>query len=344
VAFRRLTPAQRVGQLFMAGTPATVASATTLRVVARQHVGSVILTGRSHAGAAATRAVTRRLQAAATTAATGGVPLVVSADQEGGNVQVLQGPGFYRMPTALTQGGWTPAALKHSSSVWGRQLAGAGVNLNLAPVMDTVPSAAAARTNPPIGYYRREFGYTPATVAGHGTAFIAGMASSRVATAVKHFPGLGRVRANTDTSAGVTDTVTTAHDAYLAPFAAGVRAGTLFLMPSTAYYSRIDPRHPAAFSATVLQGLVRRQLGFRGVIVSDDLGSAKQVARWTPGQRATSFIDAGGDLVLTVDASVIPAMVRAVTARMASSPAFARKVDAAALRVLTAKQRMGLLR
>ena len=56
------------------------------------------------------------------------------------------------------------------------------------------------------------------------------------------------------------------------------------------------------------------------------------------------FIDAGGDLVLTVDASVIPAMVRAVTARMASSPAFARKVDAAALRVLTAKQRMGLLR
>jgi beta-N-acetylhexosaminidase len=115
-------------------------------------------------------------------------------------------------------------------------------------------------------------------------------------------------------------------------------------MPSTAYYSRIDPRHPAAFSATVLQGLVRRQLGFRGVIVSDDLGSAKQVARWTPGQRAVSFIDAGGDLVLTVDASVIPAMVRAVTARMASSPAFARKVDAAALRVLTAKQRMGLLR
>ena len=91
-------------------------------------------------------------------------------------------------------------------------------------------------------------------------------------------------------------------------------------MPSTAYYSRIDPRHPAAFSATVLQGLVRRQLGFPGVVVSDDLGSAKQVARWTPGQRATMFIDAGGDMVLTVDASVVPAMVQAVTARMAEQP------------------------
>ena len=103
----------------------------------------------------------------------------------------------------------------------------------------------------------------------------------------------------------MTDTVTTPTDPYLAPFAAGVRAGAPFLMPSTAYYSRIDPRHPAAFSPTVLQGLVRRQLGFTGVVISDDLGSAKQVARWTPGQRATMFIDAGGDMVLTVDASVV---------------------------------------
>ena len=56
------------------------------------------------------------------------------------------------MPTALTQGGWTPPIPKHPSSVWGRPTARAGVNLNLAPVMDTVPSDAAARTNPPIGY------------------------------------------------------------------------------------------------------------------------------------------------------------------------------------------------
>jgi beta-glucosidase-like glycosyl hydrolase len=339
-----MTPAQRAGQLFMAGTPATTASAAVLGVIRRQHVGSVILTGRSRASVSATRAVSRRLQAAATAATTGGVPLVVAADQEGGNVQVLQGPGFSRMPTALTQGGWGAVTLKASARTWGQQLAAAGVNLNLAPVMDTVPSPQAARTNAPIGFYRREFGYTPSTVATHGTAFLTGMASAGVATSVKHFPGLGRVRGNTDTTAGVTDTVTTSTDPYLRPFAAGVRAGAPFLMPSTAYYSRIDPRHPAAFSPTVLQGLVRRQLGFSGVVISDDLGSAKQVARWTPGQRATMFVDAGGDMVLTVDASVVPAMVQAVTARMASSPAFARKVDAAALRVLTVKHRMGLLR
>jgi beta-N-acetylhexosaminidase len=343
-AYRRMTPAQRAGQLFMAGTPATTASAAVLGVIRHQHVGSVILTGRSHASVSATHAVTRRLQGAATAAATGGVPLVVAADQEGGNVQVLQGPGFSRMPTALTQGGWGAVQLKASARTWGQQLAAAGVNLNLAPVMDTVPSPQAARTNAPIGFYRREYGYTPGTVATHGTAFLTGMASARVATSVKHFPGLGRVRGNTDTTAGVTDTVTTSTDPYLRPFAAGVRAGAPFLMPSSAYYSRIDPRHPAAFSATVLQGLVRRQLRFPGVVISDDLGSAKQVARWTPGQRATMFVDAGGDMVLSVDASVVPAMVRAVTARMASSPAFARKVDAAALRVLTVKHRMGLLR
>jgi len=328
----------------MAGTPATTWSAAVLGTIRRQHVGSVILTGRSHASVSATRAVTHRLQAAATAAATANVPLVVAVDQEGGNVQVLQGPGFSRMPTALTQGGWGAVQLKASARTWGQQLAAAGVNLNLAPVMDTVPSAAAAGTNAPIGFYRREFGYTPSTVATHGTAFLTGMASAGVGTSVKHFPGLGRVRGNTDTTAGVTDTVTTSTDPYLRPFAAGVRAGAPFLMPSSAYYSRIDARHPAAFSATVLQGLVRRRLGFTGVVLSDDLGSAKQVARWTPGQRATMFLDAGGDMVLTVDPSLVPAMVQAVTARMASSPAFARKVDAAALRVLTVKHRMGLLR
>jgi beta-glucosidase-like glycosyl hydrolase len=343
-AYLRMTPAQRAGQLFMAGTPATTSSAAVLGVIRRQHVGSVILTGRSHASVSATRAVTRRLQAAATAAATASVPLVVAVDQEGGNVQVLQGPGFSRMPTALTQGGWGAVPLKASARTWGQQLAAAGVNLNLAPVMDTVPSAAAAGTNAPIGFYRREFGYTPSTVATHGSAFLTGMASAGVATAVKHFPGLGRVRGNTDTTAGVTDTVTTSTDPYLRPFAAGVRAGAPFLMPSSAYYSRIDARHPAAFSPTVLQGLVRGQLGFTGVVLSDDLGSARQVARWTPGQRATMFLDAGGDMVLTVDPSLVPAMVQAVTARMASSPAFARKVDTAALRVLTVKHRMGLLR
>ncbi|HEX8093263.1 glycoside hydrolase family 3 N-terminal domain-containing protein [Jatrophihabitans sp.] len=338
--FTAMTEAQRIGQLFMVGAAATGPSSAALSAITNYHVGNVILTGRSGRGVAATRAVADRLQARATSPATRGVPLFVSSDQEGGYVQVLSGTGFSTIPQALTQGGWSTATLQGAARHWGDQLAAAGVNLNLAPVMDTVP---AGQANPPIGYYNREYGHTPEVVGPHGAAVVRGMALAGVTTTVKHFPGLGRVDANTDTTAGVTDYVTRSDDAYLAPFQAGMQAGAAFVMMSSAYYQLIDPDRPAAFSPTVIGGILRSRLGFRGVVISDDLGNAEQVAAWSPGQRAVNFLDAGGDMVLNVDANTIPAMVDAVSARVASSPSFRSKVDSAALLVLRTKQARGLL-
>ena len=338
--FNRMTQAQRIGQLFMVGGAATGVSSGTLSAISSYHVGNVILTGRSARGVSATRAITNGLQARAGSAATGGVPLFISSDQEGGYVQVLSGPGFSAIPQALTQGGWAVATLQAAAQQWGGQLTAAGLNQNLAPVMDTVP---VGQVNPPIGYYNREYGHTPDVVAPHGAAVVRGMAQAGVATTLKHFPGLGRVTANTDTTAGVTDNVTTSTDAYLAPFKAGIQAGAPFVMMSSAYYHLIDPGRPAVFSPTIIGSILRSQLGFRGVVISDDLGSAKQVAAWTPGQRAVNFLDAGGDMVLTVDPSLIPAMVDAVSARVSSDSAFRSKVNAAALLVLKVKQARGLI-
>jgi len=338
--FNRMTEAQRIGQLFMVGGPATGVGSATLSAISSYHVGNVILTGRSSAGVSATRAITNGLQARAGSAATGGVPLFISSDQEGGYVQVLSGPGFSAIPQALTQGGWPVTTLQAAARQWGGQLAAAGVNLDLAPVMDTVP---VGQVNPPIGYYNREYGHTPDVVAPHGAAVVRGMAQAGVATTLKHFPGLGRVTANTDTTAGVTDYVTTPTDTYLSPFAAGIQAGVPFVMMSSAYYQLIDPDRPAVFSPTLIGSLLRGRLGFGGVVISDDLGSAQQVAAWSPGQRAVDFLDAGGDLVLTVNPSLIPAMVDAVSARVAADSAFRSKVNAAALLVLKVKQARGLI-
>ena len=123
-------------------------------------------------------------------------------------------------------------------------------------------------------------------MATHANAFSRGLADARVSATAKHFPGLGRVHANTDTTAGVTDPTTTRNDAYVRPFRDAVQAGVPFLMMSTAVYSRIDAQHPAAFSHTVVTGMARGDLGFGGVIISDDLGNAKQVASVKPGDRA----------------------------------------------------------
>lgn len=338
-----MTQAQRVGQLFMVGTPATGAGSAILASISDDHVGNVILTGRSSRGVSATAAVVSALQRSAISAATAGVGLFVAADQEGGQVQVLQGPGFSTIPSALTQGSFPISALREDAKGWGRQLRAAGVNLNLAPVMGTVPSASFAPSNAPIGAYDRQFGYTPAAVGDHGAAVVAGMADAGMDTTIKHFPGLGRVTENTDTTAGVTDHVTTRHDPYLAPFAQGIAAGAPFLMMSTAYYSRMDPAYPAAFSPTIIGRTVRGDLGFTGVVISDDLGAAKQVAAWTPGARAVDFIAAGGDMVLTVTSTVLPEMNQAVLTKAQSDATFRTLVDAAVLRVLAAKQARGLL-
>jgi beta-N-acetylhexosaminidase len=206
-----------------------------------------------------------------------------------------------------------------------------------------VPSPAAAAHNPPIGHFKREYGFTPARVSSRGGAFAAGLARARVAAAVKHFPGLGRVAANTDTTAGVTDTVTTRHDPYLQPFAAAIRAGAPFVMMSTAIYAKIDPARPAAFSKTVINTVLRGDLGFTGVVISDDLGNAKQVARWTPGARAVDFVRAGGDMVLTVNGALLQPMYAAVLAKAVADPVFRARVDNAALHVLTAKEHLGVL-
>jgi beta-N-acetylhexosaminidase len=338
----RMTLRQRVGQLFMVGTPATGETGSIGHAITDLHVGNVMMTGRSSLGVDATARLSKQLQSLTTRRATAGAPLLVSTDQEGGAVQVLQGPGFSRMPSAVTQGGWSPSQLRSQARDWGDQLAAAGITVNLAPVLDTVPSGT-ADANPPIGAFGREYGSDPAAVTEHGLAFADGMTSAGVVPVVKHFPGLGRVDANTDTSSGVTDHVTTRRDRLLRPFATAIGQGVPMVMMSTAVYARLDPEHPAAFSRRIVTGLLREQLGFGGVVISDDLGAARQVASWSPGERATQFIAAGGDLVLTVDGPFVAQMVSAVVDRAESDPGFRATVNASALRVLQLKNDRGLL-
>jgi beta-N-acetylhexosaminidase len=334
---------QQVGQLFMVGTPAATVDQAAKRQIGRIHIGNVILTGRSHGGTRPPARVARAMRAQVSKASTDRVRLFVAADQEGGLVQVLQGRGFSAMPTALEQGRWTPRHLRNRATAWAGQMRRAGVNVDLAPVVDTVPSRSAAADNPPIGVFDREFGFNTTVVARHGAAFVRGMLAGGVVPTPKHFPGLGRVHANTDTSAGVTDRLTRRHDPYFKPFQAAIDAGAPFVMMSSAYYTRLDRRRPAAFSPFIIGKVLRGDLGFRGVVISDDLANAKQVARWTPGQRAVRFVGAGGDIVLSVDPAPVPQMYRAVVERARSNQHFRSLVKSAALRVLRAKSAHGLL-
>ena len=337
-----LTEEQRIGQLFLLGLANDQLGSAEQNAIRTYHFGSVWFVEQSTAGAPAIRAVADAVQglAAANTASVG---FFVAANQEGGIIQSLSGPGFSTIPSALAQSTIDIASLQSSAALWGRELASAGVNLNFAPVLDVVPPGTDAQ-NAPIGALQRGYGHDPVTVTTHAVAFMRGMESAGIATTGKHFPGLGRVTGNTDFTAAVVDTVTTANDAYLAPFRDAVTAGIPMVMVALAKYEQIDPAELAVFSPTVMRQMLRTSLGFSGVVVSDDLGATVAVANISPADRAINFLMAGGDFIISKTVAPANAMAAAISARASTDAAFKTRVDDAALRILRAKALRGLVR
>ena len=216
----------------------------------------------------------------------------------------------------------------------------AGVHADLAPVADVVPKNLQNR-NQPVGVLRRGYGSDPSAVASHVSAFVRGMDDAGMATSLKHFPGLGRVLGNTDVTSQVVDDTTTRRDPSLKPFAAGIDAGTDMVMVSSAFYPRIDRSRRAAFSPAVITGMLRGDLGFTGVVISDDL-AAVAMQDVSPGQRMLRFVRAGGDLAIVGDPALAARMADALVDEAGDDPELAAAVEASTRRVLQLKDRRGL--
>lgn len=335
---------ERVGQLFLLGLANDQLGVAEQNAILIDHIGAVWFTATSQAGAATIRSIADSAQALAPAAGPGGgkVGLFVAANQEGGLVQALRGTGFSRIPAAVAQGRLSVTTLQANAKTWGNQLKAAGVNLDFAPVSDVVPAANAA-TNQPIGVLQRDYGATPEIAGSHAAAFVAGMTSAGILTVAKHFPGLGRVTGNTDDVAGVVDSKTTLADPDLGSFRSVIEARVPIVMVALATYTRIDPSSLAAFSPIVTGTLLRKNLGFTGLVMSDDLGATAAVASIPPATRAIGFISAGGEMIIskTVDPAI--AMAVAITGRASTDPAFRTLVDNAALHVLEVKAQAHLL-
>ena len=247
-------------------------------------------------------------------------------------VQRFTGPGFDVIPTAARQAQMGAGALQQAAVVWGRQLQEAGVDIDLAPVADVVPQAF-LHSNEPVALLGRGYGTDPTQVTALTHAVISGFRTGGVGATLKHFPGLGAVVGNTD-FAEVTDSVTSLDDPGLAPFYTALHDVDM-VMVSSARYQRIDPANLAAFSPIVHRTL--RDKGFRGVIISDDVGAAQAMAAFTPEQRAVKFLAAGGDLVLTVDSEMVDAMIRGIVSAATADSDFAKQLASHAQRVLDLK-------
>ena len=334
-----MSPEERAAQTMMVPLQNTDDPSALRPLLADQHVGSVVLLGQWTTGTAGVKAATDQLRALAGA----DNPLLVGVDQEGGLVQHLKGTGFDTMPSGVEQGALDAATLRAQAKAWGGQLAQAGVNVDLAPVTDTVTVPDRA-TNAPIGALDRDFGLDAAGNATHATAYVQGLGDAKVMGTLKHFPGLGGVTGNTDfTAEGIVDSTTTADGAEVAAFRQAIaESSPAMVMMSLATYTQLDASSPAAFSSTVVDGLLRGQLGYDGVVISDSL-SAAAVSNVPTDQLGVRFIQAGGDLICVGDPSMSQTILDGIVATMRSDPGFAKRVDQAATRVLTLKAKEGLL-
>ncbi|MBM6620446.1 glycoside hydrolase family 3 protein [Micrococcaceae bacterium RIT802] len=218
---------------------------------------------------------------------------LLATDEEGGDVTRLHYLTGSDQPGNAVLGRLDDTQLTHASAAAiGTELAAFGINLSLAPVADV----NSASENPVIGV--RSFGDDPDLVARHTAAWIAGLESSGVASCSKHFPGHGDT--TTDSHLDLPRVMVDAgvlHRRELVPFTAAVRAGGAAIMTSHIVVEALDPRRPATFSPVILQQVLRKRLGFRGVIITDALDMAGASAEIGIPEAAVRALIAGADLL-----------------------------------------------
>jgi beta-N-acetylhexosaminidase len=279
------TLAELVGQKLVVSMNGTSPSASLLRRVRRGEVGGVIVHRFNFGSAAQLRLITRVLQQAA---AGGGHPkLLVAVDQEGGKVKTI--------PSAPP--GAAPARMSGDAREQGRRTAAAllalGVNTDLAPVADVPASRASA-------VYRqgRTWSFDAADTARLSAAFALGLRDHGAVATMKHFPGLGFARRDTDRALVRIAQPTSKLAPGLLPYRRAIRNRVPIVMLSNAMYDAYDRANAAGWSRAVATALLRRQLGFTGVSMTDSLDGAARVRGIPPNALAIAAARAGTDLIL----------------------------------------------
>ena len=336
-----LTLEEKVGQLFFVRVPETEA----LTDVSTYHLGGYILFSRDMKDAAGTWLTAEQLsgnisgwQDAA--AADTGIPLLIGSDEEGGTVtRASRNPNLFDRPFRSPQQVLAEAtdhgnALAEDAWEKNSALLALGMNVNLAPVADV-------STDPGDFIFDRTLGQDAAATADYVADVVTAMGECGIGSVLKHFPGYGN---NADTHTGIAldeRPMETFETSDLLPFAAGTEAGggKTAVLVSHNIVQCMDPDLPASLSPAV-HDLLRDQLGFDGVVMTDDLAMAAVSAYAADGAVAVMALEAGNDLIITTDyRTQIPKVIEAVESGTLSEDT----IDTACRRVLTWKQDLGLL-
>jgi len=325
---------RRVGQRFLVGFEGHTPSPDVRSLLREFGVGGVVLFARNVDAPEQLAELVRELQALARDAGHEW-PLLVAVDQEGGRVQRLREPWTLWPALRAVGRAGDEAIARRMGQGLAAELAACGIRCDLAPVVDVDTNAA----NPVIG--ERSFGDDPDLVSRLGAAMIEGLQAGGVAACAKHFPGHGDTSVDSHLELPAVDhSRSRLEDVELRPFRAAIVAGVATVMTAHVLVRELDDQRPATLSPTIVGGLLRRELGFEGVVVSDDLEMKAVADAWPAPRAAVLAIQAGCDLLpvchsAEAQVAAIEGVVRAVEAEEIGWKA----LDAAAARIRSLKER-----
>jgi len=284
-----LSDHQIAGQRLVAGFTGTSVPGALKKAIRSGRIGGVILFADNVPSRSVARSVTRELQAVKRPRQLRQFPLPIMTDQEGGLVKRLSGAPN---ASAEVMGKRGPIYSRTQGKLTGRNLRNAGININLAPVLDV------ARPGGNIAGDDRGFGSTAAKVSRTAIPFAEGLQANGVAATAKHFPGLGDVMLNTDDAVQEIDLSKAAlRRVDEAPYEPFIEAGGGLVMVGTAIYPALGPK-PAAFEKKIVQGELRNRLGFEGVTITDSLEAVAAQSFGSSARVTVAGARAGMDILL----------------------------------------------
>jgi len=288
---RKLTLDEKIGQLVLVGMDGTEPNEQTKDLIQTYHVGGFIFFKPNIQNAQQAVELFNALKTL--NAAHHSVPLFMSVDEEGGRVSRLPN-SLVKLPAGAEIGKANdPNFARELGETLGEELKAFGLNVDFAPVLDVNSNP----DNPVIG--DRSFGSDAGAVSRLGVPLMKGLQTGGVISVVKHFPGHGDTSVDSHLGLPVVN-----HDLNrlrkmeLVPFADAVREGTDMVMVAHILLPKLDPDHPASFSKRAITDLLRGELGYDGVVITDDMTMGAVINHYDIGQASVEAIKAGGSIVL----------------------------------------------
>ena len=342
---------EKIGQLLLVGFRGSMPTecAGIARDIREHHLGGVILFDQEMTDQSArrrnikspdqVRTLVEFLQEQAR------IPLFVSIDQEGGRVNRLK--PIYGFPESVSHEelgrlNRTDETYRHAAAT-AQTLAGLGLNLNLAPVVDL----DAHPDNPIIKGKGRSFSSDPELVAKHAAEFVRAHRAHGVLTCAKHFPGHGS--ATGDTHLGLVDVTKTWHERELIPFQRLIAADLCdVIMSAHVFNATLDPVYPATLSRQVITGVLRERLGYRGVVTSDDMEMKAIASQYGLEKSIPMAIEAGIDVLcfgnnLSYDPAIAEKATGILTRAVASGQISEARIDVSYERIMALKRKARLV-